>query len=235
MRFLVVLLGAITLVGCASGEHSVPLNAYQSVSGAGTAAPDTVSPEDFSPADYRISPLDQLRIDVFNEPELSLENLPVNPNGTILLPLAGEIMAAGQTPGELGEQITASLRSYIREPVVAVNVTEFNSRNVTVEGAVRVPGMFQATDQMTLMDAIALGQGLTDYSRDEEILVFRRQAEQRYVARFDLGLIQAGEATDPSILPGDIVVVGHSEARRLFADSLAVLPAAVGIFIALIQ
>ena len=250
MRFLVVLLGAIALVGCASRESPVSLNTYQGVPDVSTTVPgtsstttspptttppETIPPEAFSSADYRISPFDLLRIDVFNEPELSLTDLPVNPNGSIVLPLAGEIMAQGRTPAELGQQIAASLRNYIREPAVAVNVTEFNSQSVTVEGAVRVPGMYPATNEMGLMDAIALSQGLTDYSREEEILVFRRQGAQRYVARFDLGPIQAGQAVDPAILPGDIVVVGQSEARRLFADALAVLPAAVGIFIALIQ
>jgi len=246
LRFLVVLLGAIALVGCASRESPVSLNTYQGVPNvpvagvsrvgqSSTPTPAMVSPESFSSADYRISPFDQLRIDVFNEPELSLTDLPVNPNGSIVLPLAGEIMAEGRTPAELGQQIAASLRNYIREPAVAVNVTEFNSQSVTVEGAVRMPGMYPATDQMSLMDTIALGQGLTDYSREEEILVFRRRGDQRYVARFDLGPIQAGQMADPAILPGDIVVVGQSETRRLFADALAVLPAAVGIFIALIQ
>jgi len=235
LRLLVVLLGAIALAGCASRDGAVPLSTYQGVPDVSMATPASIPSETFSSAEYRISAFDQLRIDVFNEPELSLTDLPVNPNGSIVLPLAGEIMAQGRTPAELSRQITASLRDYIREPEVAVNVTEFNSQNVTVEGAVRQPGMYQATGQMSLMDAIALGQGLTDYSREEEILVFRRQGAQRYVARFDLGPIQDGQAADPAILPGDVVVVGKSEARRMFADALALLPAAVGIFIALIQ
>ncbi len=80
--------------------------------------------------------------------------------------------------------------------------------------------------QMTLMDAVALGQGLSDYSKTRGNLVFRRQGGRRYVARFDLNMIETGTAADPTILPGDVVVVGYSNSRRLFADSLAVLPAA---------
>lgn len=241
MRFVVVLLGALALVGCASPASRVPLGAYSTVPVAPSAdqapvgpAVSPVAPEAFE-SSYRISPLDQLRIDVFGEPELSVADLPVSPGGRIILPLAGEIVAEGRTPAELRDEIALALRGYLLEPAVAVNVTEFNSRNITVQGAVRVPGMFTARNEMTLMDAIALGQGLSDFSKENETLVFRRQDGQRYVARFDLAAIQAGQAQDPAILPGDIVVVGESAARRLFSDALAVLPAAVGIFIALIQ
>jgi len=230
LRILVVLLGAIGLVGCASQKSTVPLNTYQDVPGIGAAAAGTVAP-----ADYRISPYDELRIDVYGEPELSRTELPVSPTGNVVLPLVGEIVAQGLTPTELAQKITESLRTYIRSPEVAVNVTEFTSQRVTVQGSVRSPGVFPAMNQMSLMDAIALGEGLTDYSKEDEILVFRQQGTQRYVARFDLEPIQAGQAVDPAILPGDIIVVGESTSRRIFSDSLAVLPAAVGIFIALIQ
>jgi len=240
LRSFVVLLGAISLVGCASAESPVPLNAYQSVPAAGSVSPAAATPQSFAPEDlvggeYRISAFDELRIDVFNEPELSVTEIPVNPNGRIVLPLAGEIVAEGLTPAELGERIATSLRGYIREPAVAVNVTQFTSQNVTVEGAVRTPGVFQATDRLSLMDAVALGGGLNDYSKEDEVLVFRDQQGGRYVARFDIGSIRVGQMADPAILPGDIVVVGESSSRRFFTDSLALLPAAVGIFIALIQ
>jgi polysaccharide export outer membrane protein len=230
LRFLVVLLGAIVLVGCASRNAPVQLNSYQDVPNVEAAAADS-----FVPDDYRIRAYDELRIDVYGEPELSRTDLPVSPTGHVLLPLVGEVVARGLTPAELSQRIASGLRTYIREPAVAVNVTEFTSERVTVQGSVRMPGVFPAMDRMSLMDAIALGQGLNDFSKEDEILVFREQGDQRFVARFDLGPIQAGQAVDPAILPGDIVVVGESESRRIFSDSLALLPAAVGIFIALIQ
>jgi polysaccharide export outer membrane protein len=95
--------------------------------------------------------------------------------------------------------------------------------------------MFPAMQNLTLMDALALGQGVDNYGKESEILVFRRQQGQRYVARFDLGMIQDGAAVDPEILPGDVVVVGYSNSRRFFGDFVAVLPATVGIFLALIK
>jgi len=229
LRLLVILMGSLALTGCASRESPIPLNSYQTV----------VPTEPVMPAaalvEYRINPLDQLRINVFGEPDLSLTELPVGPNGKVVLPMVGEITAEGRTTAELSRDIAAALNRYLRNPQVAVNVTEFTSQKVTVTGAVRNAGVFSSMSQMTLMDAVALGQGLSDYSKREEILVFRRQGNQRYVARFDLNMIEAGQSADPTILPGDIVVVGYSNSRRFFSDTLALLPAAVGIFIALIN
>lgn len=229
LRFLVMMLGATALAGCASRPSPVPLNHYQPVPAAEAAQPPTNAV-----AGYRINPLDQVRVDVFGEPDLSLRDLPVDLDGNIVIPLAGKIEAKGRTTEELSRQIAAALGRYLRRPQVAVNITQFTSQKITVTGAVKVPGVFQSMDQMTLMDAIAMGQGLGDYSKSNEIIVFRRQGGQRYVARFDMAMIQDGEAADPTILPGDVVVVGYSEARRRFSDAIAVLPAAVGIFIALL-
>lgn len=225
MRFLLILLGALAVAGCASRENSVPLNSYQPVT-----AVESVAPTAMTMADHRIGPLDELRIDVLGEAELSIKDLPVGANGTIAMPLAGEIVAEGRTANELSRQIATTLKRYLRNPQVAVNVTKYTSLKVTVEGAVNEAGVFQAYNRMTLMDAIALGQGLTDYSKESEILVFRRQAGARYIARFDLGMIRTGKAADPAILPGDVVVVGYDNGRRLFSNVVSLLPAALGIF-----
>lgn len=225
MRVITVPLCALALVGCASHESPVPLNSYQTITATEAPAPGPVAL-----ADYRINPLDLVRIDVFGEPELSLHDLPVSPSGKIDIPLAGQIVAEGATTTELSQRIAASLDHYLRRPQVAVNVTQFTSQKVTIEGSVKTPGVFQAINQMTLMDAIAMGQGLSDYSKRDEILVFRRQNGQRYVARFDISLIQSGQAADPAILPGDVIVVGYSASRRLFGDVVSLLPIAIGVF-----
>ncbi len=229
LRFLVLLFGIVAVSGCASRESPIPLNSYQSIA---TSEPATVKVAD---SNYRINSLDELRIDVFGEKDLSLERVPVDPNGKFVLPMAGEVVAEGRTTAELSQQIAVALKRYLRNPQVAVNVTQFTSQKVTVEGSVKTPGVFQAMTQMTLMDAIAMGQGLSDDSKNDEILVFRRTGGQRYLARFDIDMIQNGTLADPAILPGDVVVVGYSASRRLFRDSIAVLPAAVGIFLALLN
>ena len=186
-----------------------------------------------APADYAINPLDVLRIDVFGEPELSFATLPVNTDGQIVMPMIGTIKATGVTAGQLAVDIGQRLNTYLRNPKVSVNVVEFTSQKVTVSGAVTRPGQYQAPGGLTLMEAVAVGGGITDGARAQEVVVFRQQGAQRYAARFDLGAIQAGQAADPALRSGDIVVVGFSNARRIFRDVLAVLPLAVGVFVAL--
>ena len=229
LRLLTVPLCVAVLAGCASHNSRIALGSYQTVTVKEPPAPAAL------PEDYRINPIDELRIDVFGEADLSLRELPVSPSGTISLPLVGQIRAEGRTTVELTQAIATALDRYLRHPQVAVNVTKFASQKVTIEGEVKQPGVFENPTPITLMDALALGQGLSDIAKRDEILVFRRQGGQQYVARFDLAMIQSGAAANPVILPGDNVVVGYSASRRLFKDALTVLPSAVGIFVALIR
>lgn len=233
MRFIALSLGLFALAGCAGREHPIPIGDYQSVPAPEVSSAAVIPPA--APADYRIGGFDTLRISVFGEPEMTFEQLPVTPGGSIQLPIIGEVQAKGRTADELSREVTAKLNRYLRDPQVTINVVAFASQKVTITGAVRNPGVYQTIDHMTLQEVVALGQGVSDYSKLNEVVVFRSQGEQRYVARFDLGAIQLGQAADPAILPGDTVVVGYSASRRLFSDSLAVLPAAVGIFIALLN
>lgn len=224
---LTPLLLVLMLAACASREPELPLSSYQTVPAPGVAETATAS-------DFRISPLDVLRIDVFGEPQLSFEELPVGVDGTIDMPLVGTVNAEGLTPAQLSSSLSSALNRYLRDPKVAVNVATFNSQKVTVTGAVKTPGVYQAVRGMGLLDAVALGEGVSDVAKLDEVIVFRRQDGQRYVARFDMGAIQAGRAPDPAVQPGDIVVVGYSNSRRFFRDAVAILPAAAGVFLTLI-
>lgn len=188
-----------------------------------------------APADYRINPLDELRIDVFQEPELSLRDLPVDTNGMIQVPLAGPIHAAGQTSSELAADIGAHLTRYLKNPQVAVNITEFTSQKITIGGAVQKSGIYEAPGKTTLLQAVSVAGGVTEYAKQQEVLVFRERSGQRLVARYDIGAIQTGLAADPTLQSGDVVVVGFSEARKRFRDILGVVPLAIGLFVALNQ
>ena len=237
VRGLTTLMIGLCVAGCAgrSGPR-VPYAAYQPVPAA--VAPAGGSPTVASPgvpADYRVNPLDQLRIDVFLEPGLSFANLPVDSSGQIVLPLTGPIHAEGMTTQELSHTIAQRLNRYLRNPQVAVNVTSFTSQRVTINGAVNRAGIYESAGKTTLMDAVAMAGGLNDSAKMNQILVFRRENGQRYVARFDLGAIQSGAAADPQIRPGDVVVVGTSEARRLYREALTVVPIAFGLFFALLN
>ncbi len=84
------------------------------------------------PLDYRINPLDQLRIDVFGEPNLSLTDLPVGPNGKIVLPMGRRDRSRRPHADRTVPRHRRGANRYLRNPQVAVNVTQFTSQKVTV-------------------------------------------------------------------------------------------------------
>jgi polysaccharide biosynthesis/export protein len=188
------------------------------------------------PLSYRIGPLDELKIVVFKEPDLSSEDLPVDLSGTIALPLIGQIAAQGKTAAELTSEITRRLNErYLRDAQVAVSVTRPVNYSVTVEGEVKKPGVFQIPGSASLLQAIAMGEGLNEYARPSEIIVFRQTDGKRYAARFDLRHIRDGVISDPMLQQGDIVVVGYSRAARFQRDIVQALPGLASTFILLLR
>jgi polysaccharide biosynthesis/export protein len=116
--------------------------------------------------EYRIGREDVLEVVVWHEPELT-RVVPVRPDGKISLPLAGEMEAAGKTPAELQQGLTKALGPYIQDAAVAVLVREINGPRVFVLGEVTRPGGFPLRGPMTVVQAIALAGGRTEFARGD--------------------------------------------------------------------
>lgn len=219
-------LACLSLAACAGPKSSAPMGAA-----AYAIMPAPVAGK--LPAEYRIGPSDVLDVKVFQEPELSNERLPVDASGSVFMPLIGTVEAVGKTRAELAQEIAARLNErFLVNPQVSVNVVQAVIQRVTIEGEVKKPGVYPISGQMTLLQAVSLGEGMTDIAKTRDIFVFRNLGEQRLVARFDLAAIRVGNAPDPEILGNDIVVVGGSAGRRLYRDVLTILPALAGVFVA---
>ncbi|WP_375396496.1 polysaccharide biosynthesis/export family protein [uncultured Sphingomonas sp.] len=183
--------------------------------------------------DYRIGPLDQLKVVVFGEEDLSGE-LPVGLSGSVSLPLIGEVPAQGKTTNELALDIKRRLdQRYLRNASVSVSVVDSKNLTVTVDGEVKKPGIYNIPGRLTLMQAIALGEGATEYAKLSEVVIFRSFSGKRYAARFDLRDVRQARFLDPEIKQGDVVVVGYSAATRRYRDLLTSLPGLAGLFVAL--
>jgi polysaccharide biosynthesis/export protein len=225
--------GALLLLAACAGRPDGPAEPGVYMPAATPTTAGTLAP---APAAYRINPSDELRVSVYGEPELTLEELPVDTNGDINVPLAGTVKAQGHTADELAGEIGSRLRRYLRRPQVSVNVTKFTSQRITVGGYVERGGVFERIGQTTLIDAVSLAGGLSEVAREDDVLVLRRGADgSRQVARFDLRQIRAGQMADPVLQPGDAVVVGASNARRVLGYAIGLVPAAAGVFITLIN
>lgn len=163
--------------------------------------------------DYKILPLDTLTIKVFKGDDLS-GDYDVDLLGNISLPLVGEVRAATLTPDELKARLAAKLgERYLENPDVSVGIKESRSRTVTVDGAVREGGTYPVVSPVTLIQAVAMAKGTTEDANPRRVAVFRTIGGERQAAAFDLTDIRRGRAPDPTIYPGDIVVVDGSSIK----------------------
>jgi polysaccharide biosynthesis/export protein len=166
----------------------------------------TPSPLDLASA-YQIGPEDVLEISVWKNPELS-RTVPVRPDGKVSLPLVNDIQAAGLTPVDLRDQVTAKLAEYIPAPEVSVIVREVHSRKVTVAGAVKLPGRYELKSTMTVLEVIALAQGLTDFASRDRIVILRQNGQKTERIPFNYRKISDAAQQDNFLVrPGDIVFV----------------------------
>jgi polysaccharide export outer membrane protein len=113
---------------------------------------------------------------------------------------------------------------YIKDPQITINLRETVSQVVTVDGAVRNPGLYPVVGRMTLIRAVATASGLSEFADQSDVVVFRTVNGQKYAALYNLKAIRRGVYDDPEVFANDIVVVGESEARRLFRDLLQLAP-----------
>lgn len=192
----------------------------------GEAAYAVVPPPsaEIAPQDYVIGPLDTLDVTVFDEPEVSAKGLSVDAAGNLALPLIGPVRAAGQTASSLSELLRDRYARYYVRPQVTVTVTGSVSQRVTVQGQVREPGLYDLRGDTTLLDAVALAKGETENAALREILVIRMVEGRRTAALFDLNRIRRGEDADPAIQGKDVIVVGHSNVKQVWHDTLRAAP-----------
>ncbi|MEO0031025.1 MAG: hypothetical protein RIS94_783 [Pseudomonadota bacterium] len=175
--------------------------------------------------DYPLAAGDKVRVNVFQEPDLSADQLLVDPGGNVSLPLLGTVHAAGLSPRQLEAQIQTALGArYLRNPQVSVTLSEAVAQMVSVEGEVKQPGVYPITPGSTLLSAIAQAKSPTLTAKLDEVLIFRTVQGERMGARFDIAMIRAGKADDPVLLPNDVVVVGYSRVLGAYRDLLQTVP-----------
>ena len=170
-----------------------------------------------------ISPGDKLEVVVFNVKELNRE-VQVDAAGNISLPLIGIVRAAGKTARELERELTRRYGArYLQNPQIAVNVKESMGQRVTVNGEVKLPGIYPIAPHATLMQALALGRGFTPVADPQKVFVYRKIDGQQYVAQYDVEAIQAGRKRDPRVYGGDIIAVFPSSAKVAMENLKSVL------------
>lgn len=184
--------------------------AFSVVSGCGTGYGDAsalyahAAKNDPRKRPYVIGVSDVVRVTVWKDPNLS-SDAAVRPDGTITLPLVGEVAAAGKTAVALQKEIADRLTAYAKDAVVTVGVVEVNSYRFTVAGNVENPGMFTSRYYVTVSEAIALAGGPNRYASTGDMVLVR--GATRIPIDYDGILAGDHPEQDVVILAGDAVRV----------------------------
>lgn len=160
--------------------------------GCATTASTTLPSVDL--VEYRLSPGDKLKLEVFREGGLSGEYV-INDQGMIGLPMVGDIKAAGKTLAQLRQDVAATLgQAYVRNARINLDVVSY--RPIYILGEVEKPGEYTYSDRMSVYALVAVAGGFT--YRANERVVYIRHADQPAETAYKL-------TSGAAVLPGDTV------------------------------
>jgi polysaccharide export outer membrane protein len=148
-------------------------------------------------------------VSVWDNKDLTLD-LVVRPDGKISLPLVNDVQAAGLSPMQLRATLTKGYSQFMTNPEVSVIVREVHSLKVSVLGAVRTPGRFDLRSEATVLDALAMAGGFTDYAKRDRIAVHRRNGAIvpfNYLRILDTVVPGVVPKDNIVLMPGDIIIV----------------------------
>jgi polysaccharide export outer membrane protein len=166
-------------------------------------AHETTPPPDMPRVEYRIGREDIITVEVWKDPALSAK-VPVRPDGKISLPMLGDMNAEGRTADDLKREITERLQPFVEKPVVSVMVTEINAARFYVLGEVAHPGAFNVRGPLTVIQALAMAGGPTEFA-DQRSVVVIRDGGRRF--KVDCREVLAGKARAIALVPGDTIYV----------------------------
>jgi polysaccharide biosynthesis/export protein len=201
---LVALVLCLTWAGPASGQARLtapaPAAARGTAAGAASATP--------VPPDYVIGPSDVLSIIFWREKDLTSDVL-VRPDGKFSMPLLNDVQAAGFTPEQLRQQLTAEAKRYVEDPVVTVVVKQINNNRVFVMGQVRNPGPIALAGPTTVLQVLAMAGGFTDFADRNHVVVTRidNGAQKSFAFSYDDVVKKAKLAGNLVLKAGDTIVV----------------------------
>lgn len=171
-------------------------------------------PQDTAQAvgEYRIGVDDMVQVSVWRNPDLGI-TVPVRPDGMISVPLIGDVVAGGHTTAEVAQVIQEKLANYVRDPQVAVILTELRSHEylsrVRVTGAVRQPVSVPYRQGMTVLDAVLAAGGVTEFAAPDRANLYRKASDgtRSYEVRLDRILSRGDLSTNFEVAPGDVITV----------------------------
>jgi polysaccharide biosynthesis/export protein len=153
---------------------------------------------------------DVIGVNVWENANLNTEAT-IRPDGTITMPLIGDVKAAGETPTMLRNRIKTQIAQFVKNTEVTIAVKAWKSYRFTIQGEVSRAGVYSAEQFLTVADALALAGGLTRFAKRNEIKLTRKDnktGEVRYIP-LDYESLASGKRPDMNIyvLAGDTIWV----------------------------
>lgn len=161
-----------------------------------------------APPAYMFGPNDSLTVIVYGQSEFNVQTR-VKPDGSIMMPLIGKVQAQGKTVITLADEITRRLEAgnYLKDPIVNVEINEYNSRYVRVVGKVGNPGLIPLSRSNRLLDVLLLS-GWVRQDGAPYVLLKRGDGKEQRIKADDLA---RGTAGDITLEPGDTLFVPDAE------------------------
>lgn len=162
--------------------------------------------------EYVIGLEDILSINVWKEPELSVKEVVVRPDGKISLPLVSDVQASGLTPRQLQDNISQRMKEFVAAPHVTVVVLKVASQSVSIVGNVARPGVYYLGSPMTVLELLARAGGLKEDANKKKISIVRSSeggSGKTSYFPFNYKEVSKGEKLEQNIVlqNGDVVIV----------------------------
>ena len=164
------------------------------------------------PGDYRLGPGDSIKVQIYQNPELSME-VRVSESGVVNYPLVGTLQLGGLTVTEAERRIAKALqeKDILKAPQVSINVAQVRGNQVAVLGQVQKPGRFPLeTTTVRVSEMLAAAGGVTPQG-DERVVVTGTRNGKPFRKEVDVQALFAGQSADDITLqPGDTLFVGKA-------------------------
>jgi len=151
---------------------------------------------------------DVVRINVWHMPDLSVD-AKVRPDGTVTMPLVGDLKASGESPSALRSKIETALKEYVKDESakVTVAISEVHSYQFTVVGNAEHQGSFAAQRFLTVTEALALAGGPSRFASLSHVVLIRPSSEGPRRIPIDLAAIYSGKRPEMNlvIMSGDML------------------------------
>ena len=215
----ITLAGLITAVAMVVVGQSVPVRVARGsgLSLAPAAASDATTALHERNPRYKLQKGDSFDLELALSPELN-QTLAVQPDGYVTLKSVGSVYVEGQTIPELTETIKAAYSKILHDPVISINLRDFEKPYFIATGQVGRPGKYELRSSLTITEAVAIAGGFTEKSKHSEVVLFRPTADGRFdskVLNIKKLLADRNLSEDARLQPGDVVYVPQNKYSKV--------------------